>query len=938
MERDRQPPEAPRRPAVRKTERMWPLDVGLLALAGLVYYSVASHLSFEDPRPLHNAWTYAIGLSLAAVVLAAFTRVLASRFLHTSIQIGVLFSVFAHLSLLLLAVNVVVFQRYFPDALTGAQPAKAAVNKTVPDYLFATPTRSMQQPDWSRPTDAETASPVEPVERRHLPPLDHSAVKLEMPTEPIIPKQRELEKFLIPRQQPESAMPAPANSPGRRARSVARSEAGIAPTTPPQAIEVPAQVSRDRPLEVSVEPSPQATRRVTSPTVSVALAAPNLPPEPMTAPTMVPLAGRAKASNVDELPLIGQFGSAPQRPLARQPQRSPELAGSAPAPTAIPIARNDAAAERMLAPLDIPLVKAERNVGASVTTPTDALPIGMTHSGMTASAAERSISSAASGMPSVEAGSSPDVRSRRRSGETGLPLPLGNLADTSLAQSSMSLAASSGLSIRGESTRGDDDRESTSGGEPYSEVPLDRLQAAAETAESIGQSPLGNRGAASAVSSALDDTAALPFDLPLGIDGLADSPATRAGVTVSLDAVPEPGAWSLRPSQRKRMDVGGPVTPAGTTVAAVESFRRRVMRTQGGAAAAPPGLIGPATEEAIEQGLAYLASRQESSGEWSLQGQGERVLLQSDTAATGLCVLAFQGAGYTHRQHQYAGCVYRGLAALIAMQQRDGNLYRSENPLSDQNVAFYSHGIAALALCEAYGMSRDESLRAPAQAAIDYIVATQHRERGGWRYQPQISSDTSVSGWMMMALKSGELAGLAVPQSTYEGINRWLEFAKPSRAAADRYRYNPFAPDTPSQRHGREVTPTMTAVGMLMRIYGGWKRDHPAMRSAADYLATYPPAIGDRRSPQRDTYYWYYATQVMFHMGGEHWENWNSRLSPILVEGQIKSGPHAGSWDPMLPVPDRWSPHAGRLYLTTMNLLSLEVYYRHLPIYENAVN
>jgi hypothetical protein len=84
---------------------------------------------------------------------------------------------------------------------------------------------------------------------------------------------------------------------------------------------------------------------------------------------------------------------------------------------------------------------------------------------------------------------------------------------------------------------------------------------------------------------------------------------------------------------------------------------------------------------------------------------------------------------------------------------------------------------------------------------------------------------------------------------------------------------------------------------------------------------------------ERDTYYWYYATQVMFHVGGERWKRWNDKLHPLLVSSQIRTGPMAGSWDPNNPLPDRWAPHAGRLYVTTLNLLSLEVYYRHLPLY-----
>jgi hypothetical protein len=118
-----------------------------------------------------------------------------------------------------------------------------------------------------------------------------------------------------------------------------------------------------------------------------------------------------------------------------------------------------------------------------------------------------------------------------------------------------------------------------------------------------------------------------------------------------------------------------------------------------------------------------------------------------------------------------------------------------------------------------------------------------------------------------------------------------------------------------------------------MRLYTGWRRDHESLVRGAEYLGQNPPEIGSLREPKRDTYYWYYATQVMFHMGGEHWENWNRRLHPLLIESQIKRGDLAGSWSPRSPVPDRWSPHAGRLYVTTLNLLSLEVFYRHLPLY-----
>jgi hypothetical protein len=108
------------------------------------------------------------------------------------------------------------------------------------------------------------------------------------------------------------------------------------------------------------------------------------------------------------------------------------------------------------------------------------------------------------------------------------------------------------------------------------------------------------------------------------------------------------------------------------------------------------------------------------------------------------------------------------------------------------------------------------------------------------------------------------------------------------------------------------------------------------MQRGAQHMLDYPPMYGNTRSRQRDTYYWYYATQVMFHMKGDYWRRWHGQLYPLLIGMQTKQGPMAGSWDPGGDAPDRWAGQGGRIYVTTMNLLSLEVYYRHLPLYEST--
>jgi hypothetical protein len=72
-------------------------------------------------------------------------------------------------------------------------------------------------------------------------------------------------------------------------------------------------------------------------------------------------------------------------------------------------------------------------------------------------------------------------------------------------------------------------------------------------------------------------------------------------------------------------------------------------------------------------------------------------------------------------------------------------------------------------------------------------------------------------------------------------------------------------------------------------------------------------------------------------MEGDYWETWKKQLFPLLRDTQVQSGPWAGSWNPRGAVPDRWGLHAGRLYVTTMNLLSLEVEYRKRHLLEFAL-
>lgn len=369
-------------------------------------------------------------------------------------------------------------------------------------------------------------------------------------------------------------------------------------------------------------------------------------------------------------------------------------------------------------------------------------------------------------------------------------------------------------------------------------------------------------------------------------------------------------------------DLGG-VAGEGTTGRG-RAARTSLIRKHGGS---------QASEQAVADALNWFAQHQNPDGSWSLVHNRHKCNGRCDHAcstrprpgrdnytdtlrsATGLALLPFLGAGQTHKQGQHRRVVDRGLKALVALGARE----EGEPGLSWRDRGnMYAHGIAAIALCEAYGMTRDRSLREPAQAAVDYIVAAQH-PAGGWRYQPRASGDTSVTGWQVMALKSAYLAQLNVPTPVITKAVEFLDRMQHDEGA--RYAY---ARET-NVDGLRRPSITMTSVGLLCRMYTGWDRTQPALNRGVGLLASRPP------SPN-NYYYNYYAAQVLFqHTGGRgrEWRTFNRALRDQLVARQTKTGHAKGSWY----VDGPHSDLGGRVYLTSLATMTLEVYYRYLPIY-----
>ena len=225
----------------------------------------------------------------------------------------------------------------------------------------------------------------------------------------------------------------------------------------------------------------------------------------------------------------------------------------------------------------------------------------------------------------------------------------------------------------------------------------------------------------------------------------------------------------------------------------------------------------------------------------------------------------------------------------------------------------YAHGIATIALCEAYGLTRDPKLKVAATKAIKFILNAQHKTGGGWRYQPGQKGDLSITGWHYMALHSGQMAGIEIPD---EVLARAREFISSVSGGTHNgiYGYT-----NPSPNH-----PAMTATGMFLRQLDLTPPTDPRQQESAAFLKTRMLKVS-----KVDFYFDYYATLSLYQHQGPIWTEWNEKLKEIYVTLQHKTGANRGSWDPK----GGHTKAGGRVLATGLAVLSLEVYYRLLPMY-----
>lgn len=305
--------------------------------------------------------------------------------------------------------------------------------------------------------------------------------------------------------------------------------------------------------------------------------------------------------------------------------------------------------------------------------------------------------------------------------------------------------------------------------------------------------------------------------------------------------------------------------------------------------------LAPQAEQAIDNGLRYLAQTQLPSGAWT-STYGPNVGVSS------LALLSFLAAGHVPQQGKYAGVLDKGLDWILANAQPSGMIHYADG---SSHGPMYEHALGTLLLSELYGMSDRPEIPAAVQAAVRVIVNAQNDE-GGWRYQPyNRDADISVTVMQILALKAAQQAGMQVPTAT---IEQAIKYVKRCAEAGGGFLY---------QAGSGRPNYARTAAGVCsLEVCGQY--DCEEVRKGLDYLLA---NIGHDVQNEHYHYGTYYAAQAVYQAkDARRWQDWFPPMQEQILKQQQAEG--------------QWSSSTGAPYSTSMMVLALSIPYRYLPIYQ----
>jgi hypothetical protein len=379
----------------------------------------------------------------------------------------------------------------------------------------------------------------------------------------------------------------------------------------------------------------------------------------------------------------------------------------------------------------------------------------------------------------------------------------------------------------------------------------------------------------------------------------------------------------------------------------------------------------------VARSLEWLAAHQEADGSWRAEKtnpyHNKKIFARFDpnvderfaVSVTSFALLAFQGAGYNHKSGPYADSIARGFEWLVSQQKEDGRIdaHHKEDKFGLHLVATsFNHLLAVLALCEGYIGTGDESLKASAQKALNYIRP--HPAAGREYFFDTGRIDISTTALLAMTAACASTAGLE-----YDAMNvgATLMFLMKMTDPATGMVLHSLAMARAGQKYCFGGYGS-AAIGLMCAAYADPRAEKiaPGAGTGVKVLAMQKALVGAHLpawntryaiagegfaplaptgTPERQLVkisvediinydYWFFAVLGLFLSGDDapdaDWRRWHEGLAKVLTEHQEMYGDTRGSFEPECP----WSRVAGRVYSTAISALAMQVPQQRLSIFK----
>jgi len=319
--------------------------------------------------------------------------------------------------------------------------------------------------------------------------------------------------------------------------------------------------------------------------------------------------------------------------------------------------------------------------------------------------------------------------------------------------------------------------------------------------------------------------------------------------------------------------------------------------------------VDPNTEKILQGALKYLAGQQSPSGSWSTRGE-------HPVAMTGYTLMAFLACGQLPGEGEYGKNVTNGVNYLLGAVREDGYITSESVRGGRKPSNMYDHGVATIALAEAYGQTHDPNIKAKLELAVKLIINAQSKS-GGWRYQPRpTDADISVTVLQVVALRASKNAGILVPDDTIKQAIKFIKDCYDERSGG--FGYQP--------RGGPGFARTAAAIYSL-QVCGLY--DDNMVKTGSKYLID---AVAKRNHREYYTYGAFYAAPAQYMIGGDTWSKWYANMRDTLVPLAVSQGDIA-YW-PKSAENDQQAAGLTPIYTTAVYVCILAMPYHYVPLYQ----